>query len=116
MNLIVCKTFRFEAAHRLSDYDGDCGNLHGHSYVLEVCVKGEVDENGFVMDFKELKKFVQAKVLDLLDHTFLNNIIKVSTAENIVVWIVRKLQQDLVVHRVKLWETADSCCEWGPSC
>ena len=116
MNLTVSKTFRFEAAHSLPNYKGDCVNLHGHSYVLEVCVKGEVDENGFVMDFKDLKDVVQTKVLDLLDHTFLNNIFKVPTAENMVVWIVRKLQQDLVVHRVKLWETVDSYCEWGTSC
>ena len=116
MNLTVSKTFRFEAAHSLPNYEGDCANLHGHSYVLEVCVKGEVDKNGFVMDFKTLKTIVQEKVIDLLDHTFLNNIFKVPTAENMVVWIVRKLQQDLLIHRVKLWETADSYCEWGASC
>jgi len=113
MKLTVSKTFRFEAAHKLIGYDGDCANLHGHSYVLEIQVKGEVDEQGFVMDFKELKHFVQTKVIDLLDHVYLNDIIKNPTAENIVIWIVRKLQQDLMIHKVRLWETVDSYCEWG---
>ena len=89
MLLTVSKTFRFEAAHKLIGYDGDCANLHGHSYVLEIQVKGVVDEQGFVMDFKELKHFVQTKVIDLLDHVYLNDIIKNPTAENIVIWIVR---------------------------
>ena len=113
MLLTVSKTFRFEAAHKLIGYDGDCANLHGHSYVLEIQVKGVVDEQGFVMDFKELKHFVQTKVIDLLDHVYLNDIIKNPTAENIVIWIVRKLQQDLMIHKVRLWETVDSYCEWG---
>jgi 6-pyruvoyltetrahydropterin/6-carboxytetrahydropterin synthase len=113
MKLTVSKTFRFEAAHKLIGYDGDCANLHGHSYVLEIQVKGEVDEQGFVMDFKQLKHFVQTKVIDLLDHVYLNDIIKNPTAENIVIWIVRKLQQDLTICKVRLWETVDSYCEWG---
>ena len=113
MKLTVSKTFRFEAAHKLIGYDGDCANLHGHSYVLEIQVKGVVDEQGFVMDFKQLKHFVQTKVIDLLDHVYLNDIIKNPTAENIVIWIVRKLQQDLMIHKVRLWETVDSYCEWG---
>jgi 6-pyruvoyltetrahydropterin/6-carboxytetrahydropterin synthase len=65
------------------------------------------------MDFKQLKHFVQTKVIDLLDHVYLNDIIKNPTAENIVIWIVRKLQQDLMIHKVRLWETVDSYCEWG---
>jgi len=113
MKLTVSKTFRFEAAHKLIGYDGDCANLHGHSYILEVQVKDEVGDDGFVMDFKELKKFVQTKVVDLLDHSYLNDMIKNPTAENLVVWIVRKLQQDLTICKVRLWETVDSYCEWG---
>lgn len=30
------KTFRFSAAHYLDDYDGKCGHIHGHNYILEV--------------------------------------------------------------------------------
>jgi 6-pyruvoyltetrahydropterin/6-carboxytetrahydropterin synthase len=114
MKLIINKTFRFEAAHSLPYYIGDCAKVHGHSYVLEISCKGEVDkETGFVMDFKELKKIVQKKVIDLLDHEFLNNVIKNPTAENILIWIVRQLQNELNIVRARLWETIDSCVEWG---
>lgn len=114
MKLLISKTFRFEAAHKLPNYYGDCANLHGHSYVLEVCVKDEVGKNGMVMDFKQLKTVVQTQVVDILDHQYLNDMFPNPTAENILVWIVRKLQLQLVtIYRVKLWETTDSYCEWG---
>jgi|WetSurMetagenome_2_1015567.scaffolds.fasta_scaffold04369_5 6-pyruvoyltetrahydropterin/6-carboxytetrahydropterin synthase len=114
MKLIVSKTFRFEAAHSLPYYIGDCAKLHGHSYTLEVCVKNEVnEETGFVMDFKELKKIVQEKVIVFLDHEFLNNLFKNPTAENTLIWIVRQLQNEINIVRARLWETADSYVEWG---
>jgi len=117
MKLLISKTFRFEAAHKLVGYDGDCANLHGHSYVLEVCVKDEVSNNGMVMDFKELKNIVSAQVIDILDHQYLNDMFGNPTAENILIWIIRKLQPQIpTICRVKLWETTDSFVEWGASC
>lgn len=57
----VVKTGWFEAAHVLSDYDGPCGNLHGHSYRYEVMCGGDVDEQtDMVLDFNEIKKVVSA--------------------------------------------------------
>jgi 6-pyruvoyltetrahydropterin/6-carboxytetrahydropterin synthase len=55
---------------------GKCNNPngHGHNYVVEVLVGGEVNpETGMVIDLVELDKAVQAKVLDRFDHTNLND-------------------------------------------
>ena len=58
----ISKEFKFEAAHRLWHLPGDhpCKKLHGHSYRVEVEIgAGLLDDNGFVIDFGELKFFQQ---------------------------------------------------------
>ena len=66
----VTKEMRTETGHRLTNYDGRCSHLHGHSYrwcVTAKCANIQLDEKNMVMDFKDLKKAMNA-VLDPLDH------------------------------------------------
>ena len=64
----VTKELRTETGHRLTNYDGRCSHLHGHSYRWQVTAKAhKLDEKNMVMDFKDLKKAMNA-VLDPLDH------------------------------------------------
>ncbi len=73
----LTKIFTFEMAHALPGYEGDCKNLHGHSYRLEITVRGLPlhrpghPNDGMVMDFKDLKKIVKRAVLDDFDHALL---------------------------------------------
>lgn len=75
----VTKIFNFETAHALYGYDGKCKNTHGHSYKLFVCIKGKpITEpqhvkQGMVMDFGDLKKIVNQKIIDVWDHAILIN-------------------------------------------
>ncbi|MFO8235107.1 MAG: 6-carboxytetrahydropterin synthase [Bacteroidales bacterium] len=75
----VTKEFNFEIAHALWNYNGDCRNLHGHSYRLFVTVIGTpVDDkknpkNGMVIDFGDLKKIVNEGIVEPLDHTVILN-------------------------------------------
>ena len=64
------KEFRFEMAHVLSNYNGPCGNLHGHSYKCLVTMGSKFvdDEKGMVIDFSILKGFVNNIIIDKLDH------------------------------------------------
>ena len=56
----ITKEFKFEMAHALYGYDGVCANLHGHSYRLNVTIRGDVknehthSKDGMVMDFMDL--------------------------------------------------------------
>lgn len=68
--LTVSKEFSFEAAHMLSEHEGDCKNLHGHSYKMIVEVTGDV-QNGMVIDFKDLKNIVKQFIIDKIDHSFI---------------------------------------------
>lgn len=65
----LTKRLKFEAAHRIPGHPGKCDRLHGHTYLVDIEVKGtQLDELGILIDFgvmKELEKF-------LPDHTYLN--------------------------------------------
>ena len=116
--LVVCKKFKFDAAHRLPDYNGPCCNLHGHSFVLEVEIEGSADgKTGMILDFNLLKQVVQEKVISKLDHTLLNNIEENPTAEHLLWWIRKELKdsildQDYSLSRLRLYETDTSYAEW----
>lgn len=63
---------RFAAAHNLRGYRGKCENLHGHNWDVTVKVASSALDNlGMVMDFKELKSSTE-KILEELDHKYLN--------------------------------------------
>lgn len=101
----------FDAAHRLPLYDGKCARVHGHTYCIEIVLDGPVGEDGFVMDFYEVKRILGEATRDL-DHSELNRLIPNPTAENIVTYIHRRVAQALVgrgvsLVSVKLWEGQD---------
>jgi 6-pyruvoyltetrahydropterin/6-carboxytetrahydropterin synthase len=75
----ITKQFRFEMAHVLLGYDGPCKNVHGHSYELNVTVRGTANISsghpklGMVMDFGDLKKIVREQIIDIFDHALVLN-------------------------------------------
>jgi 6-pyruvoyltetrahydropterin/6-carboxytetrahydropterin synthase len=103
--MIITREFVFDSAHRLEWEPGKCKQLHGHTYRLQVSVEGKLNENGIIINFTELKDIVKKKILDELDHKYLNELISNPTAENIVLWIWDKLKSDFNLYEVKLWET-----------
>ena len=97
---------------------GKCNNPngHGHNYILEVTVKGEIDSrSGFVMDLKQLKDIMNREVVEALDHRHLNKEVpefarQIPTSENIAIAIWSRLTPKLKLaqlHRVRLYETQD---------
>jgi 6-pyruvoyltetrahydropterin/6-carboxytetrahydropterin synthase len=132
----VCKIFTFDAAHQLVNHKGKCAHLHGHTYRLEVVLKGPLkgpdtpSDEGFVIDFGDMKTIIKETVVDRLDHAFLacgnepalevlrqtNSRVAMlgfrTTAENLCIWICRTLRDaGLPVCSVKLWETPNSWAE-----
>jgi len=116
MKTRVCKTFSFDAAHRLPNYEGKCSRLHGHRWVLEVEVSGRVGEDGMVVDFARLKDIVNSLVIGELDHSYLNDIVKNPTCENLLELIWGVLRNEIekspgFLERLRLYETPDSFAE-----
>lgn len=119
MKAIVVKKSSFDAAHFLPNYPGKCANMHGHHWVVELGVEGNIDpETHMVIDFSELNKFLKEKIVARLDHRTVNDIIANPTAEFIAHWI--KLAWDIWSEQnclavdlvfVRVWETEDSYAE-----
>lgn len=110
--------FSFEAAHSLEGYAGDCARLHGHSYRLEVTVKGPVQADGMVIDFAVLKRLVEESIIKRVNHRYLNEIVAfVPTCENLLLWFWGILVEGLkpypllVLERLVLWETSNARAE-----
>lgn len=138
----ITKTFSFEMAHALYGHDGPCKNIHGHSYILSVTLKGKPisdksnPKNGMVYDFADLKKIIQDKIISVYDHAlvlqkdlyseeFIKNI-KTSekvilkdfqpTCENLLIDFVKEIKncfpKDIYLYCLKLQETKTSYAEW----
>ena len=110
----IRKQFRFEAAHVLPYHPGKCARPHGHSYRLEVAIRGPVQTHGpacgMIEDFDVIAALVNREVIDVLDHTSLNDHIENPTCERIVAWVWEHLAPVLAgLDELVLWETATSC-------
>ncbi len=111
----LTKEFRFEAAHFLPRVPAGhkCGRLHGHSFRVEVTVRGAVEEGtGWLMDFGELKEKFRP-LEEALDHRYLNEVagLENSTSENIARWIWERLKGEVpLLYAVTVHETCTSRC------
>ena len=114
----IFKEFTFEAAHRLLTVrqGHKCGRLHGHSFRVEVHVRGDVDpESGWVLDFADIKEAFKP-LLAQLDHNYLNEIEGLSnpTSEVLAKWIWIHLQPALPsLSKIVVRETCTSGCVYG---
>ena len=133
-DVIVTRRLMFNAAHRvhnpaLSDEEnvrlfGKCNNpnWHGHNYTLDVSVCGPIDERtGYVVDLGVLKRIVEERVVDLVDHKNFNLDVDfmrgvIPTSENIIVAIWRQLEPAVRpgrLARLVLWETPNNYVEYA---
>lgn len=64
------KDMHFSAAHYVpSESAGECSNLHGHTYFVNVTIAGDkLDESGFLVNFSLIKKLIHNR----FDHSSLN--------------------------------------------
>jgi 6-pyruvoyltetrahydropterin/6-carboxytetrahydropterin synthase len=75
--LSITRKLEFDAGHRIPDHRSQCRNLHGHRYVLEITLEGELvdvegaPDRGMVMDFADVKALAVQHLVDRWDHAFL---------------------------------------------
>lgn len=108
------RTYRFEAAHFLPKVPPGhkCARMHGHSYLVEVVIEGEIDaETGWFMDFAQIDEHVNPLVRQL-DHQVLNEVDGLAnpTSELLAVWIWQRLAALRGLVEVVVSETPTSRC------
>lgn len=100
----ISKTFDFDAAHRLDRLPKDhkCHRLHGHTYRVEIRVRGEPDRRwGMLIDYAMLAEAWQP-IHDTLDHRYLNEIpgLEIPTTELLAAWILERLKAwEVEIHK-----------------
>ena len=127
------RRYRFSASHRLhsphlSEEEncrvfGKCNNRygHGHNYVVEVSVSGDVDPaTGMIANLADLDAFVQHQVLDEFDHKSLNEDVpafrnRVPTTENVCIEIFQRLKSfpKAKLERIRVEETGKNSFEYA---
>ena len=132
MVVLVGRRETFNAAHQLCDPDlsdednrrvfGKCANLHGHNYVVEVVVAGEVDQaTGYVWDLKALSDVIGRQVNHDVDHRNLNTDVpwlkgRIPTTENLAQAFWDRLHSEFpdgLLRSVRVWETDKNWAEIG---
>ena len=130
--VLISRRESFNAAHQLCDPGlsdeenhrvfGKCANLHGHNYVLEVVVAGQVDQaTGYVFDLKQLSDVIARQVIQDVDHRNLNTDVPwleglIPTAENLAIAFWERIRSELpegMLRSVRLWETDKNWAEVG---
>ena len=84
------KTFEISSSHSLAlSYESKCSRMHGHNWIVTVyCRSRELNEDGMVVDFSDVKRLVKKH----LDHQNLNDVLPFNpTAENIAHWITERI-------------------------
>jgi 6-pyruvoyltetrahydropterin/6-carboxytetrahydropterin synthase len=132
MTILVSRRESFNAAHqlldpRLSDEEnerlfGKCAHLHGHNYVLEVVVGGQLDTaTGYVLDLKRLADIIERRIIRDVDHCNLNTDVsslegRIPTAENLALACWERIRPELpegALRSVRIWETDKNWAEVG---
>ena len=128
----ITKKYKFCAAHRYWNDNWDLKKnksnffddikLHGHNYKLFITISGPIDdESGFIINLKYLNDIVNKKIIDILDHSDINNDIewfktRQPSTENLVVFmwnqIVDEIKYPAKLHSIKLNETDTIYCEF----
>lgn len=111
----------FSGAHQLRDFGGECENLHGHNWKVEVSVAGKkTGKAGLLIDFRLVKKATE-EIMNELDHKFLNELEYFKSvnpsSENIAQYIYKSLgpklnNENVKVTKVTAWESDTACATY----
>jgi 6-pyruvoyltetrahydropterin/6-carboxytetrahydropterin synthase len=112
--------FSINSARRLPKLPPEhiCSRLHGHTFMIEIHVRGNVDPNtGWVLDFSDIDAPAN-EIKDALDHRYLNDVPGLSnpTSECVAIWIWEKLEASIAgLNKVVVMEGTDrGCTYFGP--
>ena len=111
----ISKEFYFSASHQLEGLikDHPCGRIHGHNYTLKVFLKGDINKEGFVLDYSDLKP-ISDWVDQTLDHKDLNEVFNFQTSvENMSKYVYDLFKTQFpLLFAVEMSETQKTNCRY----
>ena len=131
----ITKQFKFCAAHKYwndnwtdeknKEIFEDDIKIHGHNYELDITISGKPSqEAGFIINISELKKIVNEHVINILDHSQIQEDIewfkdRQPSTENLVIFIWNQIspyiKDEIKLYKIKLRETPTIYTEYyGP--
>lgn len=118
--MLIHQKTEFDAAHRLFNYPGNCSNIHGHTWTVEVWIEGELTDLSMVRDYREIKGYFKDEfdhklllwkmdpLVELLEgRTKIKKLDAIPTAEHLAAVI----RGDLGAEKVRIWESKDNYAE-----
>jgi len=115
MRARLIKDFRFESAQTLPKVPvgHKCGQMHGHSFKVEIAIDGEVDpETGWIYDHARISRAMDP-LLEMLDHAYLNDLpgLENPTIELMAAWFWGHLEPQLPgLAQITIHETPSARC------
>ena len=110
----------FSAAHQLKGYQGECEELHGHNWKVEVEVQGDrLNSVGLLFDFKQLRQHLSG-IIGEMDHSFLNDLpafrdanpSSEQLARHIYTGLKQRLPSLVSPVSVTVWESENACATY----
>jgi 6-pyruvoyltetrahydropterin/6-carboxytetrahydropterin synthase len=109
---------KFDSAHCLRGYPGNCERLHGHTYKVQAFLRvRELGEIGMAIDFRSARGALK-DIVGYLDHTYMNELPEFTvtnpTAENLACYIYAKMKEKFagLLHKVTVWETESAAASY----
>ncbi len=111
--MIVSREIGFRASH--SHHGMLVEPPHPHDYVVKITMQGEANEEGFICDFRAVKRIFRRVVSTELEGKNLDLIFQYPTSENLVVWVWEKLSPFFPLHAIEVREKSHSAVVYyGP--
>jgi len=108
----------FDSAHALRGYKGSCENIHGHTWKIQISLKGDnLNSIGILHDFRDIREKL-GSVVKYLDHKFLNDLEEFQeinpSSENIAKVFYHKLKKEIpAISKLTVWETPQTCASFS---
>jgi 6-pyruvoyltetrahydropterin/6-carboxytetrahydropterin synthase len=111
--MLVSREISFDAFH--SHHGMMSEPVHRHTFVVRLTMKGEPNEEGFVCDFRAVKRLFRRLIASRLEGRNLDDLFEFATSENLAAWVWNKLDPFFPLHSVEVREKPHSCAVYfGP--
>jgi len=82
--------------------------VHSHEFTVSITMKGEPNEEGFVCDFRAVKRIFRKTVVQKLEGRNLDDFFEYATSENLAQWVWTQLTPFFPLYSIEVREKPHS--------